>query len=226
MSLAIVLVSGGMDSCVAAAIAARDHELALLHSTYGQRTAERERRSFEAIADHYGAKHRFVLDMSHLARMGGSALTNPEAELETYDETSTGQGIPASYVPFRNGNLLAGTAAWAEVLGAEAIYIGAVQVDYSGYPDCRREFLEAFEKAVDLGTRPETRIQIVAPLLDMTKSQIVKKGLELKAPLEHTWSCYTRNDLACGTCESCGLRLKGFREAGAEDPVGYVAGRP
>lgn len=220
---AVVLVSGGMDSCVTATIAACEHDrVAFLHATYGQRTAARERRAFEEITERLGAAHHMVLDLSHLAAMGGSALTDAGAELERYDENKTGTEIPMSYVPFRNANMLAAATAWAEVLGAGAVYIGAVQTDYSGYPDCRREFLDAFERAIELGTRPDTRIRIESPLIDLSKAQIIAKGTELEAPLELTWSCYQREDLACGVCESCGLRLKGFAEAGFTDPIGYV----
>lgn len=220
---AVVLTSGGMDSAVTVAIAAQTHDVALLHATYGQRTAVRERRAFEAIADHYRVGDRLVLDLSHLSAIGGSALTDADAALETYDPATTGQGaIPRSYVPFRNANLLSAAVSWAEALGAEAVYIGAVEADSSGYPDCRATFLEAFEAAADLGTRPDTHIAIRAPLIELSKADIVRRGVELDAPLHLTWSCYQAEERACGVCESCGLRLKGFADAGHPDPIPYA----
>jgi len=217
--LAVVLLSGGMDSCVTAALAARDHDLALLHANYGQRTERRELRAFHDIADHYGvpAERRLVLDQRHLAEIGGSALTQadiavPEADLKS-------EKIPLTYVPFRNANLLAAAASWAEVLGAEAIFVGAVEEDSSGYPDCRRVFYDAFEAAIETGTRPETSIKIVTPIIGMRKAAIIKLGMELGAPLHLTWSCYRNEDVPCGACDSCALRARGFEEAGVEDPL-------
>ena len=217
---AIVLVSGGMDSCVTAALAASaGHRLALLHSSYGQLTEARERRAFEQIADHYGAQ-RLILDQRYLGRIGGSSLTDPlipvtEANLES-------QNIPTSYVPFRNAHFLAAAVSWAEVIGAERIYIGAVAADSSGYPDCRPDYYQAFGQLVKLGTRPETCIEIVAPLIGMHKHEIVRKGIELGAPLHLSWSCYRNTEEACGTCDSCALRLRAFEQAGVEDPILYV----
>jgi 7-cyano-7-deazaguanine synthase len=218
---AVVLVSGGMDSCVTATLASKTHELCLLHVTYGQRTAERERRAFEDVARALKARATMVIPIQHLTAIGGSSLTDHARDVEVFDASKIASGIPGTYVPFRNGNLLAMAVSWAEVVGADSVWIGAVQQDSSGYPDCRREFLEAFEKAVALGTKPETRLAIRAPLLDLTKAQIVKKAIEIGAPLELTWSCYTESDRACGVCESCGLRLRGFAEAGAKDPIPY-----
>jgi 7-cyano-7-deazaguanine synthase len=218
---AVVLVSGGMDSCVTAAIAHEvDTSLAFLHISYGQRTEARERKAFNEIADHYGVEQRLDVSIEYLAKIGGSSLTDTniavtEANLESIE-------IPTSYVPFRNANMLAIATSWAEVIGATSIYIGAVAEDSSGYPDCRPEFYEAFQKTIDAGTKPDTRIQIRTPIIDLTKAEIVKKGSELNAPLHLTWSCYRSEDFACGTCDSCALRLRGFAQAGLKDPIAYV----
>ncbi len=218
--LAIVLVSGGMDSCVTAAFAARENkELAFLHVSYGQRTERRERKAFNDISDHYGATLRLDVSIDYLARIGGSSLTDEaievaEADLETAE-------IPSSYVPFRNANILSIATSWAEVIGAAKIYIGVVAEDSSGYPDCRAEFIEAFEKLIEAGTKPDTKISLVTPLVNLSKSEIVKKGIELGAPLELTWSCYQNERTACGTCDSCALRLRGFEKAGIKDPIRY-----
>lgn len=219
MGKAIVLLSGGMDSTVTAAFAAKKGECAFLHVNYGQRTEKRELKSFNAIADFYGVKERLVVDISHLRLIGGSALTDenievPGGELERKE-------VPATYVPFRNAHLLSIAVSWAEVAGAGEIYIGAVEEDGSGYPDCTLEFFRAFERTAKLGTRPETEIKIVTPLINMRKSGIVKKGVELGAPFHLTWSCYSDEEAACGECDSCLLRLRGFREAGIPDPIPY-----
>ena len=217
---AIVLVSGGMDSCVTAAIAAKDNdELAFLHISYGQRTEARERRAFNEIADHYGVKDRLDVSIEYLARIGGSSLTDASMEVAEGDIES--KEIPTSYVPFRNANMLAIATSWAEVIGATGIYIGAVAEDSSGYPDCRTEFYEAFQKTIDTGTKPETRISVRTPIIELSKAEIVRKGIDLDAPLHLTWSCYRSEDLACGTCDSCALRLRGFERAGVEDPIPY-----
>jgi len=219
--LAVVLVSGGMDSCVTAAIANTENdELAFLHVTYGQRTADRERRSFEAIADHYNVQARLAISFAHLSAIGGSSLTDKTIPVSVANLSS--QEIPTSYVPFRNANLLAAATSWAEVLKANKIYIGAVAEDSSGYPDCRPEFYEAFDRVIDVGTKPETKIFISTPVIHMKKSEIVRVGLKLKAPLELSWSCYTESERACGKCDSCALRLRAFREAGVEDPIPYL----
>lgn len=217
--LAVVAVSGGMDSLVTAAIAMRDYELAFAHFNYGQRTEKRELKAFLDIADYYQVKHRLIIDYTHLAKIGGSSLTDKTIDIEKADLTRT--GVPMSYVPFRNGNILAACASWAEVLGAEAIFIGAVYEDSSGYPDCRPEFFTAFEKMLDLGTKPSTRIKIETPIIHFSKAEIVKKGIELNAPLNLSWSCYQNEDEACGVCDSCALRLRGFKTAGVEDPIDY-----
>lgn len=220
--IAVVLASGGMDSCVLAALAARDHELAMLHANYGHRTVRREKRAFDAIADFYQVPptRRLTVELSHLAAIGGSCLTDPSIAVP---EGRLGrEGVPVSYVPFRNANLLAAATAWGEVLGARSIFFGAMEEDSSGYPDCRGVFIEAFNRLIAAGTRPETRLEVVAPLLHRTKADVVRLGTELGVPFHLTWSCYEREDLACGRCDSCLLRLRGFREAGVRDPIPYA----
>ncbi|MEP6788558.1 MAG: 7-cyano-7-deazaguanine synthase QueC [Acidobacteriota bacterium] len=220
MSKAIILVSGGMDSCVTAAMASREtDELAFLHVSYGQRTEDRERKAFNDLADHYGVGRRLDISIEHLAKIGGSSLTDENIAVTEADLGS--QEIPTSYVPFRNANMLSIAVSWAEVMGANAIYIGAVAEDSSGYPDCRPEFYAAFQKTIDAGTKPDTHIAIRTPIIHLTKAEIVKRGIELDAPLHLTWSCYRSDDLACGTCDSCALRLRGFEEAGVVDPIEY-----
>ncbi len=218
---AIVLVSGGMDSCVTTAIAREEADnLALLHISYGQRTEVRERRAFTEIADFYGVKNRLDVSIEYLARIGGSSLTDETIKVSDADLES--KEIPTSYVPFRNANMLSIATSWAEVIGASAIYIGAVAEDSSGYPDCRPEFFDAFQKTIDVGTKRGTRIEIRTPVIHLSKAEIVEKGFELNAPLDLTWSCYRREDLACGTCDSCALRLRGFARAGHPDPIPYA----
>ena len=219
---AVVLLSGGMDSCVTAAIARQTHELALLHASYGQRTERRERRSFDEIADFYGVRERLVIRLDSLAQIGGSALTDQRIAVpESGEGLGPESGIPNTYVPFRNAHFLSAAVSWAEVIGASAIYIGAVAEDSSGYPDCRPEYYRAFAELVRQGTRPETRIEIATPVIAMSKAEIVRRGSELWAPLEFTWSCYQYEDEACGTCDSCRLRLRAFAEAGLADPIAY-----
>ena len=219
--LAVCLVSGGMDSCVTAAIAAKENaELAFLHVSYGQRTEARERRAFEELADHYGVKKRLAVSIGHLRQIGGSSLTDQNMPVTEADLTS--QEIPTSYVPFRNAHLLSIAASWAEAIGAARIYIGAVAEDSSGYPDCRPEFYEAFQRAIEVGTKPATRVEIVTPVIHLRKSEIVRRGLELAAPLELTWSCYQTEDKACGRCDSCALRRRAFQDAGVADPIPYA----
>jgi 7-cyano-7-deazaguanine synthase len=220
--LAIVLVSGGMDSCVTAAIANEQYRLAFLHVNYGQRTEARELRAFNEIADFYKSDKRLSVSLEHLKVIGGSALTDDSIAVPDAGASTPGASqIPVTYVPFRNAHLLAIATSWAEVIGATKIFIGAVEEDSSGYPDCREIFYQAFNRVIDTGTKPETRIEIVTPLIHLKKSAIVKRGIELAAPLQLTWSCYQNSEKACGRCESCDLRLKGFREAGAKDPIPY-----
>ena len=217
--LAVVAVSGGMDSCVTAAIANQSHRLALIHINYGQRTETRELRAFNDVADFYNAGKRLVIDFGHFTKIGGSSLTDRSIEVAKADLGS--KEIPSSYVPFRNANILSACVSWAEVIGANAVFIGAVYEDASGYPDCRPQFFEAYEKMVDLGTKPETKIKIETPIIHFSKADIVKKGIELNAPLNLTWSCYQNEDEACGVCDSCAFRLRGFEHAGMEDPIPY-----
>jgi 7-cyano-7-deazaguanine synthase len=218
-SRAVVLLSGGMDSCVCAALAARDHDAAAVHISYGQRTELRERRSFEAICDRLGIHDRLVVRNDALRAIGGSALTDPRINVP--ESHTIGAGVPVTYVPFRNAHFLAVAVSWAEVLGAEKVYIGAVEPDSSGYPDCRPEYYRAFNEVVRAGTN-EGAIAVVTPLIAMRKAEIVTLGLELNAPFDLTWSCYQREDRACGVCDSCALRLRAFREAGADDPIPYA----
>ena len=220
--LAVVLASGGLDSCVTTALAARDHRLALLHANYGQRTQARELTAFHALADHFHADQRLVVDVPYLRRIGGSSLT--DTSLAVPEDENVGAGVPSTYVPFRNANLLAIAVAWAEALSATAVFIGIHAADVA-YPDCRPAFIEAYNRAVALGTRPESRIRVRAPLVDLDKAAIVRTGAELHAPFALTWSCYQSQDIACGRCHSCRLRLAGFREAGVQDPLPYTGER-
>jgi 7-cyano-7-deazaguanine synthase len=221
---AVVLLSGGMDSCVTAAIARQSHQLALLHASYGQRTQARERRAFEEIADFYGVSERLLIHLDSFAQIGGSALTDRRITVpESEEAVAPNAGIPITYVPFRNAHFLSAAVSWAEVIGADAIFIGAVAEDSSGYPDCRPEYYRAFAELVRQGTRPETHIEIMTPVIAMRKSEIVRRGEQLGAPLNLTWSCYQLEDEACGTCDSCRLRLQAFEEAGISDPIAYRA---
>ena len=215
--LSIVLASGGLDSAVTTAVAMKEGQVALLHANYGQRTEERELKAFNAIADFYDIKERLTIDIDHLRVIKGSALTDASIDVPTGDIDS--EEIPVTYVPFRNAHFLATAVSWAEVLGATSIYIGAVEADSSGYPDCTREFFSAFQGAINTGTKPETTIMIKTPLIDKTKAEIVRLGIELGAPLELTWSCYKDSLAPCGNCDSCLLRLKGFKGAGVKDPI-------
>lgn len=219
--LGVVLTSGGMDSCVTTAIAAREcQKIALLHVSYGQRTQARELKAFNDIADFYQVEQRLVTNIAHLAQIGGSSLTDRTIEVSQANLETT--EIPTSYVPFRNAHLLAIATSWAEVISAGRIYIGAVAEDSSGYPDCRPEFYQAFQQAISVGTKPETQIEIVTPVIALRKSEIVQRGLALGAPLQLSWSCYQGESLACGVCDSCALRLRGFREARVRDPLPYA----
>lgn len=218
----IVLVSGGMDSCVTAAMArSENNEIAFLHVSYGQRTEARERKAFNDIADHYSVAKRLDVSIEYLAKIGGSSLTDANIVVTDADLAST--EIPTSYVPFRNANMLAVATSWAEVIGANAIYIGAVAEDSSGYPDCRPEFYAAFQQTINTGTKPDTHMEIRTPIIELSKAQIVRKGIDLDAPLHLTWSCYRNEQLACGTCDSCALRLRGFEQTGIRDPIDYEA---
>ena len=218
----VVLLSGGMDSCVCAALAVRDTEAAAMHISYGQRTEQRERWAFERICDRLGIRRRLALNNEALSLIGGSALTDTSVAVpQAGKEIGKGE-IPVTYVPFRNAHFLAAAVSWAEVLDADRIYIGAVEQDSSGYPDCRPAYYEAFNEVVRAGTR-DGKISIVTPLIAMRKAAIVRLGLELGAPFDLTWSCYSREDKGCGVCESCVLRQRAFEEAGAADPIHYMS---
>ena len=217
---AVVLLSGGMDSCVCAALAARDSDAAAVHVSYGQLTEDRERRAFTSICDRLGIRDRLLVRNQALPAIGGSALTDPSIEVP--ESRAIGHDIPVTYVPFRNAHFLSVAVSWAEVLGARSIYIGAVEQDSSGYPDCRPAYYQAFNEVVRAGTK-DGNIAVVTPLIALRKHQIVKLGLELGAPFDLTWSCYSREDEACGICDSCVLRLRAFKSAGAQDPIRYAA---
>jgi len=216
---AVVLTSGGMDSCVTAAIARQNYEIAALHASYGQPTERRELQSFQSLADHFGVVERLAVRLDHFRLIGGSSLT--DSKMPIHDADLSNQGIPNTYVPFRNAHFLSIATSWAEVLGATKIFIGAVWEDSSGYPDCRPEYYEAFNNLIRAGTRPTTDITIETPLIHVSKSDIVKKGIALGAPFHLTWSCYRNSDIACGACDSCALRLRAFQQAGVEDPIAY-----
>ena len=219
-TVAVVLASGGLDSAVCLAEAADEFEIALLHINYGQRTEARELVAFENLADHYRITRRLVADISYLKAIGGSSLMDEGLEVERGLPDAAGP-VPSTYVPFRNAHILSVGVSWAEVIGAEAIFIGAVQEDGSGYPDCREEFYRLFAAAVAAGTRPDTDIAIRTPLIALDKAAIVRRGIELAVPLHLTWSCYVDSKEACGECESCRLRLRGFSRAGVNDPIRY-----
>jgi 7-cyano-7-deazaguanine synthase len=216
---AVVLISGGMDSCVTTAIARQKYEIAALHASYGQPTERRELQSFHALADHFGVAERLAVRLDHFPLIGGSSLT--DSSMPIHDADLSNRGIPNTYVPFRNAHFLSIATSWAEVLGATKIFIGAVWEDSSGYPDCRPEYYEAFNNLIRAGTRPTTDITIETPLIHVSKRDIVKKGIALSAPLDLTWSCYRNSDIACGACDSCALRLRAFQQAGVEDPIAY-----
>jgi 7-cyano-7-deazaguanine synthase len=221
---AVVCLSGGMDSCVCTALAARDHEVYAVHFSYGQRTEAREFRSATDIAQLTGVKELLHLKLDLFRRIGGSALTDvgievPEAPAS---ESAIGSSVPVTYVPFRNAHFLSAAVSWAEVLGAKRVFIGAVQQDSSGYPDCRPEYYEVFNQLIRQGTK-KGDIVIETPLIHLRKHEIVRLGVELGAPFHVSWSCYSGLDEACGVCESCVLRLRAFREAGAQDPIPYAA---
>ena len=216
----MVLLSGGMDSCVCAALAARDYDAAALHISYGQRTEERERQSFLAICRRLNINDHLMIKNEAFRLIGGSALTDDSIPVP--DAEMIGHDVPVTYVPFRNAHFLAAAVSWAEVLGAWKVYIGAVEPDSSGYPDCRPAYYKAFNEVVRTGTK-EGNIEIVTPLIAMRKAEIVRLGLELSAPFDLTWSCYSRADQACGVCDSCVLRLRAFEAAGVQDPIPYMA---
>ncbi len=222
MDKAIVLASGGLDSCVSIACARNDgYEVCLLHINYGQRTQSRENRAFSDIADFYGITQRLIVDIGYLRQIGGSSLVDSSIPIEEDTIPSAKGAIPLTYVPFRNANMIAIAVSWAEVIGARKIYVGAVEEDSSGYPDCREIFYEKFNELLKVALLPHNHIEIVIPLIHCSKVEIVRKGISLKAPLHLTWSCYQNENKACGVCESCKLRLKGFELAGEKDPIEY-----
>jgi 7-cyano-7-deazaguanine synthase len=218
--LAVVLLSGGMDSALCAGIAIEmGYSIAALHLNYGQRTEARELMAFNDICEFYSVEQKLIVNVAYLAQIGGSSLTDMSIEVSKAELDS--KEIPKSYVPFRNANILAIATSWAEVIGARAIFIGAMQLDSSGYPDCRREFFDSFEKSIDLGTKPETKIKIITPIIDLSKKDIVEHGARLGVPFHLTWSCYKESEIACGECDSCALRLRGFEQAGLNDVIEY-----
>jgi 7-cyano-7-deazaguanine synthase len=224
---AVVLLSGGMDSCVCAAIARERHgaeDVALLHAMYGQRTETRERKAFEDIANCLGVRQRLVVKLEHFRAIGGSALTDGRIRVPENELGAPGHdcSIPVTYVPFRNAHFLSVGVSWAEAIGAGELYIGAVAEDSSGYPDCRPEYYRVFQELIRVGTKPETHIEMVTPVIAMKKNEIIRRGLELRAPLHLTWSCYQGEEVACGKCDSCLLRLRAFAEAGVADPIPYA----
>ena len=216
---AIVLVSGGMDSSLTAAYAFKKYELAFLHVNYGQRTEKRELKAFNDIAKYYKVKDKLIVDIGYLKKIGGSSLT--DRKLKVTKANIESKKIPTSYVPFRNANILGIAVSWAEVIGAKRIFIGAVEEDSSGYPDCRKTFFDAYNDVIRFGTKNSSNIKIETPIINYTKKQIVEKAIKMKVPLHLTWSCYKSNTLACGDCDSCALRLRGFRNAGYKDPIKY-----
>ena len=216
--LAIVLVSGGLDSCVAATVAARDRHLAFLHLNYRQRTEARELRAFEDLASHFNVDRRLIVDVSFMQQIGGSSLLDTDLPIPESD--CKADQLPTTYVPFRNANILGIAVAWAEVIGASSIFIGAHEEE-TAYPDCRREFFAAYERMIAAGTRLDHPILVRTPLIDMDKAAIVRRGLELNAPFHLTWSCYQNEEMACGRCHSCRLRRRGFDTAGIENPIPY-----
>ncbi|ROL61482.1 7-cyano-7-deazaguanine synthase QueC [Bacteroidetes/Chlorobi group bacterium ChocPot_Mid] len=224
---AVVLMSGGMDSAVTTAIAIhKGFQVFALHLNYGQRTQYREKKAFSDLVKYFGISELLEVDVSYFSQIGNSSLTDKKIEITTSlqissSDTQCSNEIPSSYVPFRNGNILAIATSWAETINANAIFIGAMQLDYSGYPDCRREFFDAFEQAINLGTKPETKLKIITPIINFTKKDVVLKGKQLGVPFELTWSCYKDEDKACGVCDSCLLRLRGFEQARIIDPIKY-----
>ena len=218
MKKAIILLSGGMDSCVSASCAKQDgFKLSFLHINYGQKTEQKELESFNAIADFFNVTDRLIIDMQYFSEIGGSSLT--DSNIDVAKGNLENKKIPISYVPFRNANILSAATSWAEIINAKVIYIGAVEEDSSGYPDCRRTFYDAFEKSIEEGTRPDTSIKIISPLIHLSKKEIILKGIELKSPLELTWSCYKNENKPCQKCDSCLLRERGFRQVHIPDPI-------
>lgn len=218
-NLAVVLVSGGLDSCVTAAVAQQEFDLAFFHANYGQRTVRRELQAFRELAAYFRARRVLEVDFNFLGDIGGSSLTDDAQPIP--EEAGEEPGLPSTYVPFRNTIIIGAAVAWAEVIGAGAIFIGANAIDGPGYPDCRPEYFQVYNRLIELGTAPQTHIHIHTPLINLDKTGIVRLGLELQAPLELTWSCYQNDERACGRCVSCRVRLQGFAGAGTKDPIPY-----
>lgn len=219
---AICLVSGGMDSCVTAAWAIKNgYDVSFLHINYGQRTQKRELEAFENLVEFYKIKNKMSVDISYLKNIGGSSLTDFSLDVEENSAPKSSDKPPSTYVPFRNANMIAIAVSWAETNNASKIFIGAVDEDSSGYPDCSAIFFEKFNELLKVALPPDNKVEIETPIIHLSKAGIVKLGLELKAPLNLTWSCYQSEDKACGVCESCFLRLRGFKEAGIADPIKY-----
>ena len=217
---AVCIISGGMDSALSAKMAeVEGYEIIALHFNYGQRTQAKELECFRQIASSVNAIESYEIDLPFFEQIGASALTDKSIDVPT---GGLEEGVPVTYVPFRNGIFLSIAAAVAEKHGAQKLFIGVVEEDSSGYPDCRESYIKQMQHAINLGTKEETNLEIKMPLVALKKSQIVEKSLALAVPLEHTWSCYKSEDLACGLCDSCRLRLKGFEEAGSVDPIDYV----
>ncbi|MFZ1322907.1 MAG: 7-cyano-7-deazaguanine synthase QueC [Ignavibacteria bacterium] len=216
---AVVLVSGGMDSALTAAIAGLKYNLNFLHVNYGQKTQRRELKAFNDVSDYFKVKNRLIADISYLKSIGGSSLTDIKLKIDKADLKN--RNIPTSYVPFRNANILSIAVSWAEVIKASRIFIGAVEDDSSGYPDCRKDFFEAFNKMISKGSKAGSKIKVVTPIINLTKKEIVEKSIRLESPLHLTWSCYKENKISCGECDSCALRLRGFQSAGIKDPLNY-----
>jgi 7-cyano-7-deazaguanine synthase len=221
MMKAVCLLSGGMDSSTLAYVA-RDmgYEIYALHMTYGQRTENRERKCAQKIAHLLGAPEFLEINIDYFARIGGSSLTDRSMEIADHEEGAA--GIPSTYVPFRNANLLSIATSFAEARGADAIFIGVQSSDYAGYPDCRPAFIKAFQRVIDTGTADDTHITLITPFVNLNKADILRKGLALGVPYEHTWSCYRSDSPACGRCDSCHYRLEAFRQAGFKDPIEYA----
>ena len=207
-----------MDSCITASIASIKNDLlSFLHVNYGQRTEQKELQSFHSIAKHFNISEKLIINFDYFNYIGGSSLTDNNIPIENANLDN--QDIPNSYVPFRNANILSAAVSWAEIINATSIYIGAVEEDSSGYPDCRRSFYDAFEETIKQGTKPNTTIKIITPLINLKKNEIVSLGIKLNSPLKNTWSCYKNNDIPCQKCDSCALRKKGFKDANVTDPI-------
>ena len=215
--LVVVLLSSGIDSTVCASVASQKYRLAFLHFQYGQKAQKKELECFYKLVEFFKPEKFHIVSLSFLKTFGGSSLTSDELEIPEQPV----EGIPSTYVPFRNGIFLSIAAAWAEVIGAKKIFIGVNEIDFSGYPDCKEEFIKVLNQAINIGTKPETQIKIETPVIKLSKKEIVELGIKLRTPFHLTWSCYKGNEKACGKCESCKLRLKAFKEAGIQDPISY-----